>query len=1467
MSKTLHLTLLGSPHIRLDDQLLTEFATTKAQALLFYLAVTAHSAAQRAPHSRDSLAALLWGEMTDTQAKQNLRAVLPDLRRLVGDHLRIERQTVAFDHSSPHWLDVAVLRRGLAPGQTPADLATRQAAVDLYQGEFLSGFYVHNAPAFEIWALEQREQLHVLAVEALFTLVREYMQREAYASALAANRRLLFLEPWSEPAHRQQMLLLDQTGERGAALAQYETCRRILLAEFDVEPLPETTTLYERIRTRSSAQRERGTEPTLAPERTQAGADGPAGDQRPTHPASAAGTAEEKDLPAQVVSYNLPRPIELYGRQAELASLHTWVLDEGCRLVGIFGIGGQGKTALAVAFAHAMAEAGQAQRPADEREAGFGHILWRSLINAPPLAEVMQEWLAVLAGQAATTLPVGIDQQLSLLLEHLRRQRCLLILDNLESILQSDARGGYRPGYEGYGELLRRVAEKQHRGCLLLTSRERPQDLIRLHEDTAQLRLLSLAGLPAGAGRQMLRARGLAGEVADLGELVRHYSGNPLGLKLVAETVQSVFAGDIGAFLQAETLVFDDIRAVLDQQFERLPPLEREVMLWLAIVREPVPFAVLRDLLGQPPASRALLEAVRSLLRRSLLEREEASLGLQNVVLEYCSAMLTETIGRELSAGFGDNLATPIATSFLNRFALLLAQSKEYVRASQTRLLLQPVAERLVQTFGSAGAARRLQQLLAGLRATAPVSGYAAANLLHLLLHLGAEVRGSNFSQLYLRQLYLRGISLPQTNFTQAEIVDSVFSEPFGIVYAAVFSPDGHYLAAGMSEGAIYIWRTADQQLVQIVQAHKQAVKELAFAQHTTTAGERHLVLASASDDRRVGLWLLTEQGQVRWHTYLSHMQQEGVIAVGLRPDGQRVTSVDIDGHVFVWDVSTRAEAQLVHHFATAFTRFRLIAFSEDAQTVVIGQRDGKVQLWQATSGEAGQLLTDTTGLIFALALRRDGRLLVTGGREGRLSLWMLPAGQPHQIIETQAGAIHVLAFSPDGSYLTSAHEDLSIRLWIVDAQGYLRLHATLLGHTQRNWSVAFGPQSKPGGAGDRIAARQLLVSTSSDYTIRVWDTETGQTLYMLRGEPRVLAAHAMRRLPEMPPADGPIIDPPTEQESGWLLAAAGYSQLVYVWQGRGVHAERTPRILSGARGPLYSVAISPDSHTVAAGGYDRTIYLWDIASGHLRQTFHGHTQRVYSVVFHPDGRLLASGSGDGTIRLWRLEDGRHGKERAVEGASFEQPVAVLPADHDVVHDVTFSPDGRLLARGGTDRVLRLWDMTQSHYPELVEANGMGQDASEEDILAVAFSPDGSKVAYSGNHLIQLWNLRNGESPLILRQHTSWIYSVAFSPDGTTLASSSADCTICLWDVASGALRSILRGHTETVYKVVFTPDGSAVVSSSFDGTIKFWDGQTGEWFNTVRVEGPYAGMNISGVTGITEAQREALKALGAVEL
>jgi len=577
---------------------------------------------------------------------------------------------------------------------------------------------------------------------------------------------------------------------------------------------------------------------------------------------------------------------------------------------------------------------------------------------------------------------------------------------------------------------------------------------------------------------------------------------------------------------------------------------------------------------------------------------------------------------------------------------------------------------------------------------------------------------------------------------------------------------------------------------------------------------------------------------------------------VNISPDGQQLTSVDLQGRVFVWDISTLDQPQLRQQFATAPTRLSLVAFSGDGQLIAVGQREGQVQVYRVATGELMLRLTVDPGPIVALALSADGQMLVAGGQHGSLYVWTLPDGHIQQVIKASAAAIDALAFSPDGESLASTHGsgDFTTRLWTVDAQRRLHLQRTLVGHTHIIWTVVFGSLHTASATGREAMKRQLLVTGSSDQTVRVWDAKSGQSLYTLRGHPRALCDLAVAP------------HTTTTGEEGWLLAAASYDRQIHLWTGQSAQAATPSHTLQGARKLLWAVAISPDSRLIAGAGQDDRIYLWEVATGQLRQTFQGHTKSVHCLAFHPDGALLASGSTDSTVRLWQLTQPLGAQEQTLGQIEPEPPVAVIQAPAPYVYAIAFSPDGRSLVTACSELSLRFWDMTQQQLPEISAARKTVQEASESDLFSVAFSPDGKHLACCSNPLVYLWDLQGDEPPQSLPSHTARVLAVAFSPDGAMLASAGEDCTVCLWDVASGALSARLSGHKELIYRVAFSPDGTTVFSCGYDGMIKLWHVQTGDCRNTLVVEGPYAGMNIAGVKGITEAQKTALKALGAVE-
>jgi hypothetical protein len=384
-----------------------------------------------------------------------------------------------------------------------------------------------------------------------------------------------------------------------------------------------------------------------------------------------------------------------HGREQERATLAQWLASDRCRLICILGIGGMGKTALVTKVAHTHASA-------------FSHLVWRSLRNAPRLDDLLAHWIVFLSNQQQTDLPETTSERITLLMDYLKRQRCLLVLDNVETILRGEhPAGAYREGYEGYGDLIRRIGEQAHQSVLLLTSREIPDGYERL--DGAVARTLPLAGVSRSEGQVILHDKALAGSESDWNALVTRYSGNPLALKLTSEFIREAYGGAITDFLKEGEAILGEVREVLNQQFARLSAFEQELMYWLAIEREPVATDDLRETLLVPQSRRVVVEAVVNLRRRSLIERSEAGLTLQNVVMEYVTERLIEAVCEEIETG---------SIRLLNSHALMKAQAKEYVRNSQVRLILGEVLEKLEQRLGNRDAViARLTEVLAGLRA------------------------------------------------------------------------------------------------------------------------------------------------------------------------------------------------------------------------------------------------------------------------------------------------------------------------------------------------------------------------------------------------------------------------------------------------------------------------------------------------------------------------------------------------------------------------------------------------------------------------------------------------------------------------------------------------------------------------------------------------------------------------------
>ncbi|TBR57039.1 hypothetical protein B4U84_26805 [Westiellopsis prolifica IICB1] len=1047
-----------------------------------------------------------------------------------------------------------------------------------------------------------------------------------------------------------------------------------------------------------------------------------------------------------------------YGRTEEIATLEQLVLEENCRLVAVLGMGGIGKTALSVKFAEKIKD-------------HFEYIIWRSLREAPPTNAILANLIGFLSDGQETEayLPETVGDKISRLIDYLRQQRCLLILDNMESVLCSGRRAGiYREGYEGYGELLKRVGETAHQSCLMVTSREKPKDIVSLEGEALPVRSFVVRGLQSVDGEEIFKVKGISASELEFKKLIERYAGNVLALKVVATSIKDLFDGNVTEFLQQEAAVFGDINDLLEQQFERLSNLEIDIMYWLAINREPVSRSELQaDIVSSIP-SKKLLEALESLARRSLIEKAIPTIAekstplftLQPVVMEYVTNRLIDQVCEEIETGNID---------LFRCHALMKATAKDYVMESQIRLIVKPLINALTTVFRSEkNLINQLTQIIERQRKESPLEpAYTAGNILNLLRQLQVDLTGYDFSNLSVWQADLRNVKLHDVNFQNANLAKSVFAETFGGVISVAFSPDGKLLALGDTNGEIRLYQVSDWKQVLVFKGHSNWVTSVAFSPDRET-------LASGSIDCTLKLWHIST-GQC-----LQDLQghNDEVWSVTFSPDGQMLASSSDDQTIKLWSVCT---GQCFKTFQKHTSWVCSVAFSADGQTLFSGSDDHTVGVWDVSSGECLKILRGHHDGIRAITVSPDGQMLASGSEDQTIKLWNVSTGECFKTLQGHCSEVYSITFNPQGDILASGSFDQTVRLWSISTGECLKI---FYGHFSWVYSVVFSPR------GD------LVASGSYDQTVRLWSVSTGECLKTLQGYTHQALSVAFSL-------------------DGQTLASGSHDSSVRLWY---VGTGQCLKTFQGHCAAIQSVAFSPNGHTLASGSEDRTVKLWDVSTGQALQTFQGHRAAIRSVAFSPDGQILASGSEDRTIRLWDVNTGKalrtcQGHRNQVWSVAFSSKGMMLASSAleetirlwDVntgeclktleghtnwVWSIAFSPDGDLLASSSTDRTLRLWSISTGECLRLLQVDTGW-------LLSVAFSPDNQILASScQDHTVRLWDVRTGKCFKVLEGHEGgWIRSVTFCPDNQTLASSGEDETIRLWDITTGKCLKILKAE------------------------------------------------------------------------
>ncbi|PSB03811.1 NB-ARC domain-containing protein [Merismopedia glauca] len=612
-----------------------------------------------------------------------------------------------------------------------------------------------------------------------------------------------------------------------------------------------------------------------------------------------------------------------------------------------------------------------------------------------------------------------------------------------------------------------------------------------------------------------------------------------------------------------------------------------------------------------------------------------------------------------------------------------------------------------------------------------------------------------------------------------------------------------------------------------------------------------------------------------------------GVLSTAFSPTGELVVTGHEDGHLRIWDLEQNRQLRLFPgHSSWVWD----VVWTSDGEYLISASEDRTVRVWEVATGECIQVLTGHSDRVWRVA--GCGNRIVSASGDGTLKIWDLVSGECLQTLSGHQGNVTALAIGDDEAQIITGGEDRTIRLWDLDSGTLLESWTSEQGWI---WSVAYrasnntilsggdrgiielwqSGQTAPVQSWQQIPARiwsldvsfgdRYLVSGGDSYQLDIWDLETGQhqqsfqgysgRIWCVKYSPDgnyIVSASDDRAIRIWDVNRGQGLTT-FQSYSNWVcevafsrttseLISAHEDGKIRVWNPLDGTLKHT---LLGHQRQVWSIAAHPLDNTLISCSEDGTIQLWNLTSGKSFASLEGHKSRVWTVAFSPSGEYIASGSGDSTVKIWHLKT--------------RKCLYTLSEHKSRVWTVAFSPDGKYVASGSGDRTIKIWQISDGECIATLKGHING-------VLSVAFHPQQPLLVSSGGDgCCKIWDLTTYTCIESLTVAANMLWSVAISPDGQTLAIGSDDHRVRLWNFPDKCWKHELLGHKGWIWSVAFSLDSKYIASGAQDGTLRLWEVKSGQCLHKIQPQRLYEGLNLYGAKGLTEAQLEALKSLGAI--